>query len=264
MLKNLKLMLTFKKYGIMEWAEYRFDFVIGIIAMILANLLTVFMFFVIFLYVPNINGWSLYQVLFISGFMTFSMGIWHVLFQRMSPWSVEGTIWSGDFDRMLLKPMSTITQFLYSGFDLDGLGDTAIGLAILVYASSQMGMVWTLPLLVMAAVLIASSVVIFTSLNTIFASMNFHFTRSRAFSNLFFSTTDFARYPLDIFNPMVAVLLTFVFPIAFISYYPAQAFLGRGLNMGLAYASPLVALIMVFVAHRFWKFGLKKYGSVGH
>jgi ABC-2 type transport system permease protein len=165
---------------------------------------------------------------------------------------------------MLLKPMSTITQFLYSGLDLDGFGDTTVGLAILIYSSSQIGIIWTLPLLLIAAVLIASSVVIFTSLNTIFASMSFHFTRSRAFSNLFFSTTDFARYPLDIFNPMVAVILTFVFPIAFISYYPAEVFLGKGLNMGLAYASPLVACIMVFVAHRFWKFGLKKYGSVGH
>ncbi|MEM5804590.1 MAG: ABC-2 family transporter protein [Candidatus Aenigmatarchaeota archaeon] len=224
----------------------------------------VLMFFVIFLHVPEINGWSLYQVLFIVGFMTFSMGLWHVLFQRMTPWSVEQTVWSGDFDRMMLKPMSTITQLLYSGFDLDGFGDLAIGSLLLVYSSSQLAIAWTLPLALLFAVMVASSVVIFTALNTIFASMSFHFTRARAFSNLFFSTTELAKYPLDIFNPLVARALTFFFPIAFISYYPAEIFLGRGMNMGLAYATPLVACVMVFIAHRFWKFGLKKYGSVGH
>ena len=73
----------------------------------------------------------------------------------------------------------------------------------------------------------------------------------------------FAEYPLEIFNPLTIMIFTFVIQIGFISYYPAQIFVGQGIWITAAYLTPLVALVMLAISIAFWKFGLKNYTSTG-
>ncbi|MFQ6010299.1 MAG: ABC transporter permease, partial [Candidatus Aenigmatarchaeota archaeon] len=263
MLHELKMFFMFKKYSLLEWMEYRFDFIIGAIAMALVNVVSILMFYVIFMYIPLLNGWSFHQVLFIVGFMTLSFGIWHLLCESMSPWYVEGYIWRGEMDRVLLLPMSTLGFFFSRSLDLDGLGDLLMGIAILFYAAINIGITWTLPMLFLLGILLFSSFLIYLAINIFFAAFNFFFTRTRAFADLFFRLHVFVKYPIDIYNPIITFILTFVFPIAFVSYYPSEVFLGQGIYQHLSYLTPLVAAIMFVGAYVFWKFGVRNYTSVG-
>jgi len=72
----------------------------------------------------------------------------------------------------------------------------------------------------------------------------------------------FIDLPLDVYNPVITFILTFIVPIAFINYYPAELFLGKGFS-AFAYLTPIVGLISFVIAYNFWKIGLKNYTSTG-
>jgi ABC-2 type transport system permease protein len=75
-------------------------------------------------------------------------------------------------------------------------------------------------------------------------------------------TYEMAKYPLTIYGRGVTFLLTWVFPFAMASFYPASHLLGRDVGL-LAWASPFVAAILLAIGYRFWRFGLGYYAGTG-
>ena len=73
----------------------------------------------------------------------------------------------------------------------------------------------------------------------------------------------FVRYPLEIYNPVIIFFLTFVVPLGFINYYPAEIFLGKALYLQFALLAPVIGVISLVISYSFWKFGLKNYASTG-
>jgi ABC-2 type transport system permease protein len=63
-----------------------------------------------------------------------------------------------------------------------------------------------------------------------------------------------------------ASLLTFVFPLGFMAYYPAHHFLQlapRSFPIYFPFLSPLVAVLTLLIALLFWSLGLQHYQSTG-
>jgi ABC-2 type transport system permease protein len=74
------------------------------------------------------------------------------------------------------------------------------------------------------------------------------------------------HYPITIFGRPFILLVTFVLPFAFMSYYPVLALLGRpqeAIHPFLPYATPLVACLMVCIALTVWRSGVNRYQSTG-
>ncbi len=65
-----KLWFSFLKMIFKSWAEYRADFVIGITAMFIGNMISVVYFWVIFQNIVSLNGWTFGQILFLSGILS--------------------------------------------------------------------------------------------------------------------------------------------------------------------------------------------------
>jgi ABC-2 type transport system permease protein len=80
---------------------------------------------------------------------------------------------------------------------------------------------------------------------------------------------EFTRYPIGIYSRGVRLFLTFVFPFAFMNYFPAAYFLRKpegalGLPPTVGLLTPLVGLTFFAAAYGFWRFGLDRYKGVGH
>jgi ABC-2 type transport system permease protein len=80
--------------------------------------------------------------------------------------------------------------------------------------------------------------------------------------------TDFTRYPLSIYNKLVRFTLSFVFPFAFMNYFPASTLLQKtgsayGINPVLGWLTPIVGAIWFAGAYLFWRRGLNHYQSTG-
>ena len=74
-------------------------------------------------------------------------------------------------------------------------------------------------------------------------------------------------YPVHIYSFPVRVLLTFIFPIAFVNFYPAHFFLERQsetlFHPMLSYLSFPIGLTVLFLSLIFWRFGVNRYSSTG-
>jgi ABC-2 type transport system permease protein len=80
---------------------------------------------------------------------------------------------------------------------------------------------------------------------------------------------EFTRYPLTIYSRGVRLLLAIVVPFGFMNYFPAAYFLhksanGLGLPPAIGILTPLVGILFVSIAYRFWCEGLARYQGVGH
>lgn len=260
----LRNYLQFIKLNIQTWAEGKLDFLIGIVAIFLTNVTTIIFFWVVFQHIPTLNGWSFAQLLFMFGFVAFTTGIWHVFLTGCSPWSMDRLVRRGELDRHMLRPLNTLALIMMRNIDEDGFGDMAAGIMLLLYSSSVLGIVWTSQLILAFVALAAGSVLVMFSITLLISSAAFWVTRIGSLMEMFWSAIRFAEYPMDIYSATLVWILTYIFPLGFISFYPSQFFFQKAQWMSFAYVTPLVGILLLGVAYASWRYGLKNYSSVGH
>ena len=74
----------------------------------------------------------------------------------------------------------------------------------------------------------------------------------------------YGSYPLTIFNKFFKVLFTFLIPVGFIAYYPAQYFLrGKSEISILTYFSPLIGIVFFYISCRIWIACANHYSGTG-
>jgi ABC-2 type transport system permease protein len=74
------------------------------------------------------------------------------------------------------------------------------------------------------------------------------------------------HYPAHSYGRPLAFFITFVFPFAFMAYFPTLYFFQADVEMFpgmLSYLAPVVAVLSAAVAVAFWSFGLRHYQSTG-
>lgn len=241
--------------------EYRANFLIGASSTIIlqaAGLLTIW---IVMSQVPSLNGWSLDQVLLIYGLVTLAKSVNHMFADNL--WTIgRSYIRTGGFDRFLVRPIDPLFHLLADRFCHDGIGNFLVGAVLVAKASASLGIPWTPLNLFYLALSVLSGGVIFIALNLISAVSAFWIMDSIPVTRLVFDNHLFAQYPLTIYPKAIGIWLTWVIPYGFASFYPASYLLGREIG-ALAWLSPLIALVLMLLAYRFWLFGLKHYGSTG-
>jgi ABC-2 type transport system permease protein len=250
------LLQQFKSY-----AEYRMNFIIGASStffMQAANLLTLW---VVMQQIPSFNGWSFYELLLIYGLITLSKSINHMFADNL--WTVGRVyIRSGQFDRFLVRPLDPLFHLIADRFCYDGVGNFLVGFILLVTALLGLNITLTPLMVVYVVVAVLSGGGIFIALNLITCVSSFWIMDSVPVTRAVFDNHLFAQYPLTIYPRAVILLLTWLIPYGFASFYPASYILGRDVNL-YVWAGPVVAAILLFIGYKFWQFGLRSYSSTG-
>ncbi|HEX9028841.1 MAG TPA: ABC-2 family transporter protein [Anaerolineales bacterium] len=241
--------------------EYRVNFLIGASSTIILQAAGLLAIWVVMSQIPSLNGWSFDEVLLVYGMITLAKSINHMFADNL--WTIGWQyIRSGSFDRFLVRPIDPLFHLLADRFCHDGLGNFLVGSLLVARASTSLGIQWTLPNLVYLALAVLSGGIIFIALNLITATSAFWIIDSIPVTQVVFNTHEFAAYPLTIYNRAIGILMTWVIPYGFASFYPASHLLGR--NVGsLAYAGPLVAALLLLIAYQVWLFGLRHYSGTG-
>ena len=242
--------------------EYRADFIIGAFSTIMRQSISVFFLWILYQHTSAIKGWSFNEMLFVFAMMTLSTGISQIFFDNF--WNLTWYIRLGRFDTILLRPANSLFLFIAERVEPDGFGDTLIGVILIVKASSGIDyhsanvlLYLLIPLFVISGAAIVSSIVMLTS------TVNFWFVNGNPFMSAVIHLLEFAKYPATIFNKYIRGIITFIVPLAFVSYYPSVLFL-RKKFYAVSVISPLVAAALFCIALFFWKRGIKNYGSTGN
>ena len=252
----------FLKNRIKILMEYRMNFLIGATSTIMmqgAGLLTVW---VVMSQIPDLNGWTLPQVLLIYGMITLSKSINHMFADNL--WTLgRDYVRTGQFDRFMVRPVDPLFHLLADRFCHDGIGNLLVGAVLVGIAAAQLGIAWTAGTVLYLVVMVLSGGVIFIALNLMTCVSAFWIMDSVPVTRVVFEMHEFAKYPLSIYPRAIGLLLTWAIPFGFASYFPAARLMGIESPPWQAYGAPVVAAVLLAVALQVWRFGLRHYGSTG-
>jgi len=217
---------------------------------------------------PEIGGWDIMQLLFLYCLLYFSYGL-SMLFFAGIRW-VEDDIRLGVFDRYMVTPLNVFFQAVVAKVDLlTTLSYCFLGAVIFVYSSNVLGIVWSLHNIFLLIVSLIGGMLIQSSLLLFLSTLSFWTIRTgQAKFVLFFNVRRLAIYPINIYPDFIRIILMYVFPFAFVNYFPAKAILSVrdtvGMNDFFAYGSIVIGLICFALVLVFWRVGLKNYKSTGN
>lgn len=241
--------------------SYRADFIISLIGMIATNIANLIAFWLIFQTFPSLNGWNYHEMLFMYGFTLIALTPMQCLFDNN--WNLRSYVYSGDFIKYCFRPINLFFYYMSEVFDVKGLGQLAMGIFAVVYSWNVLGLELTAlsVLLFIVAALTASLFMI--ALMNLGAAASFYVLNSGYIMVTLFKFTDYAKYPVTIYNTFFRIIFTFVIPIAFISYYPSQLFLRPDAVPVLTWLSPIFAAAFFFLSYKVWMKGAMNYNGTG-
>ena len=175
---------------------------------------------------------------------------------------------SGDFDRILLRPRSTVLQILGQDIQLMRFGRFIQGFIVLVWSLTRLNISWTLgkTLLLIGAILGGNF--LFSGLIVLQATLSFWSIQSLEIMNSFtYGGVQAGQYPISIYKPWFRNVLIYLVPIASVNYFPAMNILGKADPLGYPYwigwMSPFVGLTFFILSLYIWQFGVRHYSSTG-
>jgi len=110
---------------------------------------------------------------------------------------------------------------------------------------------------------IVSGSLVMISLMVIASSVAFWVLNVTPLLNLIFRLREYTKYPMDIFDPFLRFIFSFVIPIAFVSYYPSKIFLRHSNNNLLVLILPFIGISLFLIAYKIWTKGAKRYTGTG-
>jgi len=244
--------------------QYRLSFWVGFTVTFAADLVQIALLGVLFTRFPAIQGWTWRDVALLYGLGQVSMGLLRSVSRQLD--NFDQLIVSGEFDNFLVRPLSPLFHVLAARFEIAELGRVVCGLALFAVAARTARVALTLDHAVVAAGAVAGGMLIWFGLMWMVASLSFWYTRTGKLQDVVQSAgRELVTYPLGIYPSGVRAILTFVFPLALITYYPAARLLGKAAEGPpfLAVAALPAGLLLVALAALVWRAGLRHYQSTG-
>ncbi|MCE9597346.1 MAG: ABC-2 family transporter protein [Spirochaetia bacterium] len=214
----------------------------------------------------RIGTWERGQMAFLYSLLVISTGLVSAIFSGFLEFSEF--VRQGTFDRVLLRPLSPLLSVLCMRFEPGGFANIVLGVVGFVVANSLTEIRWTFEALLMLILVLTGGVLIQGSIRIITAASAFFTVSNDGMQQLFvFSAREFLLYPVDIYNKPVRFALTFLFPLAFINFYPAHYFLAKDTGMLFhplfVYLTFPVGIACMMLAIWFWRKAVRHYGSTG-
>lgn len=242
--------------------EYKTDFLLGAVGMLIWQAIQILFLGIIFSQIPDLKGWSFDEVLFIYGFSLIAKSLDHLFFDNL--WMVGYRIVrKGEFDKYLTRPVNTLYHVIVENFCIDAFGELLSCVLLLGYAIPRLNLPfhwYTIPLVI---VVVVFATMIYTSLKIMTAAVAFWTKASGHVMHMLYMTNDFSKYPVTIYNKAVKAIITYVIPFAFTAYFPASYFL-TGQNGLFCIGGTVIAGSVLFALALFiWRKGLNAYESAG-
>lgn len=242
--------------------EYKVDFLLGAVGMIITQALQIMFLGIIFSQIPALIGWSFEEILFIYGFSLIAKSLDHLFTDNL--WMVGyRIIRKGEFDKYLTRPINTLFHVISENFCVDAFGEILTCALLLGYSVPKLSLPfhwYTIPLLL---VVVVFATLIYTSLKIMTAAISFWTKASGHITHMLYMTNDFSKYPVSIYNKVVQTIITYVIPFAFTAYFPASYFLTGNDPLFCIGGTVIAGTVLFLLALFIWNRGLNAYESAG-
>lgn len=262
MKRHLKLfLLYFAQYAKVRLA-YKADFFIAFFSSMAATVLGFGFVLVLFSKIPQLQGWSFYEILFLYAFSLVPLGFFNVISWNLYEFG-DIYIIQGRFDRILLRPVDTLFQVLFEKFRLESLQEVVTGVAVISVCVQRLHLAWRMTDYFWFALMVVCGALIYLSVFLILTAVSFWFEDRVGIVPPVFNMLTFGRYPLTIYSFFIQFMLSWIIPFGFASFYPTTHFLRRQTFTPYFHLVPAVAMTFFILAVVVWNRGVRNYSSTG-
>ena len=259
--RNMVLYFRYASMCLKSVMQYKVSFLL----MIAGRFLLAFNEFVaikfLFSNLINIKGYSYGDVLLCFSIMQMSFTFAELFGNGFQVFS--GTVKRGEFDRMLVRPISPILQVMVNKFEIGRTGPMITAVVTLVIGIKNSQAEWGVMAYFTLALMVTGGTLLFVGLFMLGASSCFFTIEDTSFINvLTYGAKSHGKYPLDIYGKGIMGFCTYIVPYTLVQYYPLQYLLGKTNRWSMAFY-PVGIVVFLAVCYMAWCAGVKNYKSCG-
>jgi ABC-2 type transport system permease protein len=263
---NLATYAQYWRINLLTMVEYRANFFMWFGFTIVYHASAITALWVTLNRFPSMNGWDFRQTAFLYGLWMLGHAVHNTFFFTVG--DVPTMIREGRFDRFLIRPLDPLFQALTTPQQI-WPDELILALLFFTVVTHAVGVHVGFFFVFFVFLVTIGGALIDFSINLAIAACAFRFIRVDALRWAVMSLEqDFTRYPISIYTRGVRLILTFIFPFAFMNYFPAVFLLQKtetALNLSptVGLLTPLIGIIWFTAAYAFWRSELKNYQGTG-
>lgn len=251
----------FSQYAKMRLA-YRGDFLVSTATSMAATVFALAFVLVLFNKTPSLAGWRMPEEIFLYGFSLLPAGLFNILSLNLYNFGNDYII-EGKFDRVMLRPVSTLFQILFEQFRLESAQEIITGLFCIWWASSRLHVHWGVGRSLLLVFWGLCAGVIYVSVFLLLTTISFWFEDRIGVHPPVWNMINFGRFPLTIYSGVVQFFLCWIVPFGLASFYPSVRLLGHSVTPEYLPFVPIVAAGFLALAITTWNLGTRRYSSTG-
>ncbi len=257
--KYIKVYTKFLHTSLASELEYKTNILIDLLTAILSLIGSIFLLSIFFQNNSSIGGWEFEQALIIQGIYTILNGITNTWFNPNLSEIVKH-IREGTLDFVLLKPIDSQFFISLKKINPSGILEIILGFFLLFYCMKINQIILSFNLLSLSLITIFCSVCILYSLWFFISTTTIWFVKTWNATEVLRSFLYIGRFPLNSFSFSLQIFFSVFIPIAFITTFPSEVFLGISESWKILLEF-FVAIVFLFTSRKFWLFALKFYTS---
>lgn len=251
------------KMNLKRSLQYRLNFIITGISIAPIHLIQMVFSWFIAKKFDGFGTWDGWNLIFLYGVLLTSYGIAQVFARSLR--YLENKVISGELDVYFIKPLPILYSIVFRNLSINEIFSQLLPSVVVLFVACICNHIqWSiLKVLVLLGAIIGGAF-IQIALFLLIGSVSFWIMRSSQLERIFFSFKDFLNYPLYVYGKKIVAFLTYIFPLAFINYYPSLYILERENSTNiLNFMTVPVAVILVAISMFIWKISLEHYNSTG-
>jgi ABC-2 type transport system permease protein len=265
-MRGLRLYFRYASVSIRSQLQYRAAMSIATLGVFLVTATELFAIWALFDRFGQVRGWTLPEIALFYGLISISWPLCEALGRGFDVFAQM--VKDGGFDRLLVRPRSTVLQLLGQELTLRRFGRLIQGIAVFGYACAAGSIAWTPARMVLVIGAIAGCVCAFLGLFVLQATSAFWTVEGLEVWNAFtYGGFTMAQYPLAIYRGWFRDLFIYVIPIGCVLYYPGLIILGHADPLGspwwLGWIAPLAGPVFLAICLQVWRIGVAHYQSTG-
>ena len=179
-----------------------------------------------------VDGWTLAEIVFLYGLANLAYSLMQILGSQLDDF--DRYIVRGELDTVLIKPVPPLFYILASRVELHHAARALTSVAIFILALNLAHIRWSMSVAVFTVTTVLCGGAIMFALLLVSATVALWTTKSGKLTDLLITATkEAATFPISIYPLAVRLVLTFILPVAFVTYYPAQRLLQKEEFLGM-------------------------------
>lgn len=258
--RYLKLYYYLVKFSVMNVLIYRINSLIMGITPVVWMASSVSFLVVIFGDAKQIAGWGFWELTFLLGvhelIYLFSWLTFINNLMEFSRW-----IRLGKFDMTLLKPVNHRFFVSFNSIDLSGALGGIFNTTLLIGLSLiKLNLSFNFSRVLFFIFGLMISYAVFYLLVFLLSSLSLYWVKAETFLDWLMESTDFDRYPAEMYSDWFRFFLFTFLPILFLAYTPTAILLGK-LPWYYDFFGLVIVVWLYFVSTVIWRKGLRHYES---